>query len=106
MLVLAGPGVSANAIAINEDVGVHTKMPLNVRNRVVSPTGIAERTASLEIRLKLQLASGLRGGRMGERVILIPCSSRAIPCSPIFKFPVRSSQIPCYFGTGNCHLTI
>ena len=64
-------------------VGVHTKMPLNVRNRVVSPTGIAERTASLEIRLKLQLASGLRGGRIGERVILIPCSSRAIPCSPI-----------------------
>ena len=51
MLVLVGPGVSANAIAINEDVGVHTKMPLNVRNRVVSPTGIAERTASLEIRL-------------------------------------------------------
>ena len=92
---------------------MHTKMPLNVRNRVVSPTGIAERTASLEIRLKLQLASGLRGGRIGERVILIPCSSRAIPCSPIsnslfghLKFPVRSSQIPCYFGTGNCHLTI
>ena len=47
MLVLAGPGVSANAIAINKDVGAHTKMPLNVRNRVVSPTGIAERTASL-----------------------------------------------------------
>ena len=62
MLVLAGPSVSANAIAINKDVGVHTKMPLNVRTRVVSPTGIAERTASLEIRLKLQLASGLRGG--------------------------------------------
>ena len=35
MLVLVGPGVSANAIAINKDVGVHTKMPLNVRNRVV-----------------------------------------------------------------------
>ena len=44
--MLVGPGVSANAIAINKDVGVHTKMPLNVRNRVVSPTGIAERTAS------------------------------------------------------------
>ena len=71
MLVLVGPGVSANAIAINEDVGVHTKMPLNVRTRVVSPTGIAERTASLEIRLKLQLASGLRGGRMGERVMCL-----------------------------------
>ena len=53
MLVSVGPGVSANAIVINKDVGVHTKMPLNVRDRVVSPTGIAERTASLEIRLKL-----------------------------------------------------
>ena len=28
MLVLVGPGVSANAIAINKDVGVHTKMPV------------------------------------------------------------------------------
>ena len=37
-------------------------MSLNVRHRVVSPTGIAERTASLEIRLKLYLGSGLRGG--------------------------------------------
>ena len=99
MLVLVGPGVSANAIAFNEDVGVHTKMPLNVRNRVVSPTGTAERTASLEIRPKLQLASGLRGGRIGERVILIPCSSREIPCLPIsnspfghLKFPVISEQ--------------
>ena len=72
MLVSVGPGVSANAIAINKDVGVHTDTSLNVRDRVVSPTGIAERTASLEIRLKLQLASGLRGGRIGERVILIP----------------------------------
>ena len=34
-------------------VGVHTKMSLNVRHRVVSPARIAERTASLEIRLKL-----------------------------------------------------
>ena len=34
-------------------VGVHTKVSLNVRHRVVSPTRIAERTASLEIRLKL-----------------------------------------------------
>ena len=79
MLVLVGPGVSANAIAINKDVGVHTKMPLDVRNRVVSPTGIAERTASLEIRLKLQLASGLRGGRIGERVILIPAWPKPCP---------------------------
>ena len=95
MLVLVGPGVSANAIATNEDVGVHTKMPLNVRNRVVSPTGIAERTASLEIRLKLQLASGLRGGRIGERVILIPCSSRAIPCSPISNSLLfRNRELP------------
>ena len=91
--------MSANAIAINKDVGVHTDTSLSVRRRVVSPTGIAERTASLEIRLKLQLASGLRGGRIGERVILIPCSSRAIPCLPIsnslfghLKFPVISEQ--------------
>ena len=41
--------MSANAI--NEDVGVHTKVSLNVRHRVVSPARIAERTASLEIRL-------------------------------------------------------
>ena len=32
---------------------MHTKMSLNVRHRVVSPAGINERTASLEIRLKL-----------------------------------------------------
>ena len=43
--------VSANAI--NKDVGVHTKMSLNVRHHVVSAAGIAERTASLEIRLNL-----------------------------------------------------
>ena len=35
MLVSAGLPVSANAI--NEDVGVHTKVSLNVRHRVVSP---------------------------------------------------------------------
>ena len=29
-----------NAIASNEDVGVHTKMSLNVRHRVVSPACI------------------------------------------------------------------
>ena len=39
--------------AINKDVSVHTKVSLNVRHRVVSPAHIAERTASLEIRLKL-----------------------------------------------------
>ena len=50
MLMSAGLPVSANAI--NEDVGVHTKVSLNVRHRVVSPARIAERTASLEIRLK------------------------------------------------------
>ena len=103
MLVLVGPRVSANAIAINKDVGVHTKMPLNVRTRVVSPTGIAERTASLEIRLKLQLASGLRGGRIGERVILIPCSAQSdslfayfkIPCSVISKSQLfRNRELP------------
>ena len=44
-------------------VGMHTKMSLNVRHRVVSPAGIDERTAPLEIRLKLQHANGLRGGR-------------------------------------------
>ena len=106
MLVLVGSGVSANAIAINEDVGVHTKMPLNVRNRVVSPTGIAERTASLEIRLKLQLASGLRGGRIGDARDLNSLFFQSDSLFAYFKFPVRSSQIPCYFGTGNCHLTI
>ena len=53
MLVSAGLPVSANAININKDVGVHTKVSLNVRHRVVSPARIAERTASLEIRLKL-----------------------------------------------------
>ena len=92
MLVLAGPSVSVNAIATNKGVGVHTKMPLNVRTRVVSPIGIAERTASLEIRLKLQLASGLRGGRIGERVILIPCYFQSDSLFAYFKFPVISEQ--------------
>ena len=55
----AGLPVSANAI--NKDVGVHTKVCLNVRHRVVSPARIAERTASPEIRLKLYHTSGLRG---------------------------------------------
>ena len=50
-LVSVGLPVSANAI--NKDVGVHTKMSLNVRHHVVSAAGIAERTASLEIRLNL-----------------------------------------------------
>ena len=51
MLMSAGLPVSANAI--NKDVGVHTKVSLNVRHHVVSPARIAERTASLETRLKL-----------------------------------------------------
>ena len=46
MLVSVGLPVSANAI--NKDVGAHTKMSLNVKHRVVSSAGIAERTASLE----------------------------------------------------------
>ena len=36
----------------SKDIGVHTKMSLNVSHRVVSLASIAERTASLEIRLK------------------------------------------------------
>ena len=51
--VSVGLRVPANAIATNKDVGVPTKMSMNVRHRVVSPACIAERTASLEIRLKL-----------------------------------------------------
>ena len=46
----AGLPVSANAI---NDVGMHTKVSLNVRHRVASPARVAERTASPEIRLKL-----------------------------------------------------
>ena len=53
MLVSVGLRVPANAITPNKDVGVHTKMSPNVRHRMVSPDCIAERTASLEIRLKL-----------------------------------------------------
>ena len=49
----AGLPVSANASNSNKDVGVHTKVSLNVKHRVVSPARIAERTASPEIRLKL-----------------------------------------------------
>ena len=84
MLVLVGPGVSANAIAINaiainKDVGVHMKMPLNVRNRVVSPTGIAERTASLEIRLKLQLASALVHNSRSRSTIVLYSRIRGSP---------------------------
>ena len=52
MLVSVSLRVPTNAIAYN-DVGVPTKMSLNVKHRVVSPAGIAERTASFEIRLKL-----------------------------------------------------
>ena len=51
MLMSVSLRVSTNTIASNRnDVGVHTKMSLNVRHRVVSPAGIAERTASLKIR--------------------------------------------------------
>ena len=99
MLVLVGPGVSANAIAINEDVGVHTKMPLNVRTRVVSLTGIAEMNGVS--RNQAQTPARKRVTRRPHR--------RARDLNSLFayfKFPVRSSQIPCYFGTGNCHLTI
>ena len=39
--------LAQDAIACNNDVGVHTKMLLNVRHRVVSPVCIAERTVSL-----------------------------------------------------------
>ena len=53
MLVSVGLRVLAKAIGSNKDVGVPTKMSLNVRHCVVSPACIAERTASLEIRLKL-----------------------------------------------------
>ena len=38
-----GRVLAQDAIAISKDVGVHTKMPLNVRNRVISPTGIARK---------------------------------------------------------------
>ena len=41
MLVSAGLPVSANAIN-NKDVGVHTKVSLNVKHRVVSSARIAE----------------------------------------------------------------
>ena len=53
MLVSVGLRASANAIASNKDIGVHTEMSLNVRHRVVNPACIAERTAPLEITLKL-----------------------------------------------------
>ena len=43
MLSVSWPGCVGERHRFNEDVGVHMKMPLNVRNRVVSPTGIAER---------------------------------------------------------------
>ena len=40
-------------------VGVYTKISLNVRHRVVSPAGIAERTASLEIRVQTLAREGV-----------------------------------------------
>ena len=57
MLVSVGLPVSPNAI--NKDVGVNTKMSLNVSHRVVSLAGIAERTASLKFKLKLYHIHGL-----------------------------------------------
>ena len=49
MLVSVGLRVLANAITSNKDIAVHTKMSLNVSHCVVSPAGIAERTASHKI---------------------------------------------------------
>ena len=57
---VATPCLNAN-VSWPACVGVHTKVCLNVRHRVVSPARIAERTASPEIRLKLYHTSGLRG---------------------------------------------
>ena len=54
MLVSVGLRVPRNTIVSSKnDVGVHTQIFLNVKHRVISPAVIAERTASLEIRLKL-----------------------------------------------------
>ena len=74
MLMSAGLPVSANAI--NKDVGVHTKVSLNVRHRVVSPARIAERTPSPEIGLKLQHTSGLRGS---HQHLIAEAPVRAVP---------------------------
>ena len=49
MLVSVGLRVPTSAIASNENIGVPTRMSLNVRHPVISPACIAERTASLEI---------------------------------------------------------
>ncbi len=49
---VATPCLNAN-VSWPACVGVHTKVSLNVRHRVVGPARIAERTASPEIRLKL-----------------------------------------------------
>ena len=53
MLVSIGLVCRRTPSHIINNIGVHTKMSLNVSHRVVSPAGIAGRTASLEIRLKL-----------------------------------------------------
>ena len=79
MLMSAGLPVSANAI--NKDVGVHTKVCLNVRLRVVSPARIAERTASPEIRLKLYHTSGLRGSHQH----LIAEAPSGLPAEAIYS---------------------
>ena len=47
LLVSVGLPVSANAI--NKDVGVHTKVSLNVRHRVVSPARPVPKLSPFEI---------------------------------------------------------
>ena len=46
-------GLPVSADAINKDVGVHTKVSLNVRHRVVSPAQHSPKELPPEIRLKL-----------------------------------------------------
>ena len=52
-------GLPVSPNAINKDVGVNTKISLNVSHRLVSLAGIAERTASLKFKLKLYHIHGL-----------------------------------------------
>ena len=85
----AGLPVSANAInsanATNKDVGVHTKVCLNVRHRVVSPARIAERTASPEIRLKLYHTSQVtRQPPTLESILILTMHHRTLASSKIF----------------------
>ena len=57
--MLVSVGLPASANTIKKDVGVNTKTSLNVSHRVVSPAGIAERTASLKFKLTLYHIHGL-----------------------------------------------